>query len=49
VKKITETLNPELYRKYKKAAQIINGAGGTPLKIGDTLIKILRHIYHPPI
>ncbi|MHA2289725.1 MAG: hypothetical protein ACXABG_13150, partial [Promethearchaeota archaeon] len=41
---MTETLNPETYRKYKRAAQIINGAGGTPLKIGDTLIKILRHI-----
>jgi len=41
---MTETMDKETYRKYKKAAQIINGAGGTPLTIGDTLIKILKHI-----
>ncbi len=41
---MTESLDQETYKKYKKAAQIINGAGGTPLTIGDTLIKILRHI-----
>ena len=41
---MTETIDQETYKKYKKAAQIINGAGGTPLTIGDTLIKILRHI-----
>ena len=41
---MTETLDQETYRKYKRAAQIINGAGGTPLPINDTLIKILRHI-----
>ena len=41
---MTETMDPDLYRKYKKAATIINGAGGTPLRVGDTLIKILRHI-----
>ena len=41
---MTETMDQETYKKYKKAAQIINGAGGTPLAIGDTLIKILRHI-----
>ena len=41
---MSETMDPELYKKYTKAAKIINGAGGTPLKVGDTLIKILRHI-----
>jgi Pyruvate/2-oxoacid:ferredoxin oxidoreductase delta subunit len=41
---MTETIDQETYKKYKKAAQIINGAGGTRLTIGDTLIKILRHI-----
>ena len=41
---MTETLDKETYKNYKRAAQIINGAGGTPLRIGDTLIKILRHI-----
>jgi len=30
--------------KYKKAAGIINKAGGTPLPINDTLIAILKHI-----
>ena len=34
----------ETYKKYKRAAQIINGAGGTPVAIGDTLINILRFI-----
>jgi NAD-dependent dihydropyrimidine dehydrogenase PreA subunit len=41
---MTETIDPETYKKYKKAAQIINGAGGTPLAIGDNLINILRFI-----
>ncbi|MFW9897811.1 MAG: ATP-binding protein [Candidatus Thorarchaeota archaeon] len=30
--------------RYKKAAGIINKAGGTPLPINDTLIAILKHI-----
>ena len=29
-------------KKYKKAAQIINTAGGTPLVVSDTLIEILK-------
>ncbi|MFX0009553.1 MAG: hypothetical protein ACFE9R_04505, partial [Candidatus Hermodarchaeota archaeon] len=29
-------------KKYKKAAQIINTAGGTPLVVSDTLIQILK-------
>ena len=41
---MTETINPETYKKYKRAAQIINGAGGTPLSLNDTLIRILKHI-----
>jgi ferredoxin len=41
---MTETLDQETYKKYKRAAQIINGAGGTPLGINDTLIAILRHV-----
>ncbi len=41
---MTETLDQETYKKYKRAAQIINGAGGTPVAIGDTLINILRFI-----
>ena len=31
-------------RKYRKAAQIINNAGGTPIPISDTLLAILKHI-----
>jgi len=41
---MTETLDQETYKKYKRAAQIINGAGGTPFPISDTLLAILRHI-----
>ena len=41
---MTETLDQETYKKYKRTAQIINGAGGTPFPINDTLITILRHI-----
>ena len=41
---MTETLDQETYKKYKITAQIINGAGGTPFPITDTLITILRHI-----
>ena len=41
---MTESLDQETYKKYKRAAQIINGAGGTPLPINDILIAILRHI-----
>jgi Pyruvate/2-oxoacid:ferredoxin oxidoreductase delta subunit len=29
--------------KYKKAAQIISSAGGTPIPVSDTLISILKH------
>jgi len=31
-------------RKYKKAAQVINSAGGTPYPITDTLISILKYL-----
>lgn len=31
-------------RKYKKAAQIINSAGGTPYPITETLIDIVKHL-----
>jgi len=41
---MAETLDQETYKKYKRTAQIINGAGGTPFPITDTLIAILRHI-----
>ncbi len=41
---MTETLDQETYKKYKRTAQIINGAGGTPFPISDTLISILKHI-----
>lgn len=41
---MTEALDQETYKKYRRAAQIINGAGGTPIPINDTLIAILRHI-----
>ena len=41
---MTETLDQETYNKYKRTAQIINGAGGTPFPITDTLITILRRI-----
>ncbi|GAG94140.1 unnamed protein product, partial [marine sediment metagenome] len=34
---MTETLDQETYKKYKRAAKIINGAGGTPLTVGETL------------
>jgi NAD-dependent dihydropyrimidine dehydrogenase PreA subunit len=44
MKNMTETLDQETYKKYKRAAQIINGAGGTPLRISDTVIAILRHV-----
>jgi len=29
--------------KYKKAGEIINTAGGTPIPVNDTLIKILKY------
>ena len=41
---MTETLDQETYKKYKRTAKIINGAGGTPFPINDTLITILSHI-----
>jgi len=41
---MAETLDQETYKKYKRTAQIINGAGGTPFPISDTLISILKHI-----
>ena len=31
-------------RKYKKAAQVINNAGGTPYPITETLINIVKHL-----
>jgi len=37
-------LSEALNRKYRKAAQVINSAGGTPLSINDTLIAIVKHI-----
>ena len=41
---MTEALDQETYKKYERAAKIINSAGGTPLSIGKPLIAILRHI-----
>ena len=41
---MTEALDQETYKKYEKAARIVNSAGGTPLRVGKALIAILRHI-----
>jgi len=30
--------------KYKKAGEIISGAGGTPIPVNDTLIKLLKYL-----
>ena len=37
-------MSEAIEKKYKKAAQVINNAGGTPYPITDTLIKILKHL-----
>ncbi len=37
-------MSENLDRKYKKVAQVINSAGGTPLPVSDTLIEILKLI-----
>ena len=41
---MTEVIDKNLYNKYKKVAQTINSAGGTPFAIGDTLISIVKLI-----
>ena len=41
---MTEELDKNIYNKYKKAAQVINSAGGTPYAINDTLISIVKHL-----
>ncbi|MHA1670512.1 MAG: ATP-binding protein [Promethearchaeota archaeon] len=37
-------MSEAIEKKYKKAAQVINNAGGSPYPITDTLIKILKHL-----
>ncbi|MHA1104295.1 MAG: ATP-binding protein [Promethearchaeota archaeon] len=37
-------MSEAIEKKYKKAAQVINNAGGTPYPVTDTLIKILKHL-----
>ncbi len=41
------THNDETESKYKKVAQIIAGAGGTPLPITDKVMAILKHVATP--
>jgi NAD-dependent dihydropyrimidine dehydrogenase PreA subunit len=44
---LTEAIDKNLYNKYKKVAQAISSAGGTPIPITDTLISIVKHITSP--
>ncbi len=37
-------MSENIDREYKKAAQIINSAGGTPFPLTDTLIEILKRL-----
>lgn len=37
-------MSENIDREYKKAAQIINSAGGTPFPVTDTLIEILKRL-----
>lgn len=37
-------MSEDIDRKYKKVAQVINGAGGTPYPVTDTLIEILKKL-----
>jgi Pyruvate/2-oxoacid:ferredoxin oxidoreductase delta subunit len=39
---LTEALDRDSYNKYKKVAQVINSAGGTPYPITDTLVSIVQ-------
>jgi len=41
---LKETLDKNLYNKYKKVTQAINSAGGTPFAVNDILISIVKHI-----
>ena len=41
---MTESVDQKIDLKYKKAAQVINSAGGTPIRITDTLIAIVKHV-----
>ena len=41
---MTEVEDKKIEVKYRRAAQAINNAGGTPIPISDTLIAILKHI-----
>jgi len=37
-------MSEAIEKKYKKAAQVINSAGGSPYPVTQTLIKILKHL-----
>jgi len=41
---MTEMVDKKIDGKYRKAAQVINSAGGTPYPITDTLIEILKRL-----
>ncbi|MHA1689053.1 MAG: hypothetical protein ACTSYC_03670 [Promethearchaeota archaeon] len=41
------TYNDDTESKYKKVAQIIAGAGGTPIPITEKVIAILKHFATP--
>ncbi|MFW6081958.1 MAG: hypothetical protein ACOC7W_08585, partial [Desulfosalsimonas sp.] len=32
--------------KYRQVGQVISGAGGTPVPVNDTLVKLLRYFIH---
>lgn len=44
---MTEILDENTEKKYKQVAQIIGGAGGTPIPPSDTIISILKHVIAP--
>lgn len=37
-------MSENIDKEYKKVAQVINSAGGTPFPVTDTLIEILKHL-----
>ena len=37
-------MSEDIDKEYKKVAQIISSAGGTPIPVSNTLIEILKHI-----
>ena len=40
---MTEALDKNIDLKYKKAAQVISSAGGTPIPVSDTVVDILKY------